>query len=234
MQGIWAVVPVKSFDLAKQRLRGLLPPAARRELARAMLEDVLDGLARVDSLSGTVVVTADPEAARLARAYGGEVFGEEPGGGLTAAVMGAAKWLAGEGCETMLALPGDVPGVSPGEVGLLLARHVAGPGFTVVPACDGRGTNAVVMTPPNAVQLAYGENSFPRHLLAARAVGIEPVVVALPGIALDLDAPSDVAAFLRRPSQTRTWRELAHQLGTGLRTYQPEGRHHAPILPHFP
>ncbi len=139
------------------------------------------------------------------------MFGEQAGGGLTAAVMAAARRLAQEGCRTMLVLPGDVPGVSPQELELLLARHAADPGITLVPAHDRRGTNAVVMTPPDAVQLAYGEDSFRRHLDRARRAGIEPAVLTLPGIAQDLDVPQDLAAFLRRPSPTRTWRQLAGQ-----------------------
>lgn len=209
--GIRAVVPVKPFDQAKQRLRGLLPAGARRELARAMLEDVLDSLACIERLAGIVVVTADAEAARLALARGCTVFGEETGGGLTAAVMAAARRLAQEGCRTMLVLPGDVPGVTPQELAILLDRHAANPALTLVPAHDRRGTNAVVATPPDAVQLAYGEDSFRRHLECARRVGIEPAVLTLPGIAQDLDVPRDLAAFLRRPSPTRTWRQLAGQ-----------------------
>ncbi|MBN9461619.1 MAG: 2-phospho-L-lactate guanylyltransferase [Burkholderiales bacterium] len=209
MQGIWAVVPVKPFDQAKQRLSGLLPSVERRELAQAMLEDVLDSLARIDRLSGTMVVTTDAAAAGLACVRSCEVFDQEPGGGLAAAVTAAARWLARNGCRTMLALPGDVPGVTPRELDLLLARHAAGAGITLVPAHDRRGTNAVVMTPPDAVALAYGENSFERHLWSARCTGIEPAVLVLPGIAQDLDTPPDVAAFMRRPSPTRTWRRLA-------------------------
>jgi 2-phospho-L-lactate guanylyltransferase len=214
MPGIRAVVPVKTFDLAKQRLRRLFSPDLRRELARTMLQDVLDSLARVEQLAGTLVVTRDADAAGLARAFGAEVLREETDAGLTAAVMSAARRLAQEGYTGMLALPSDVPGVSAIEIETLLARHGEGQGFTLVPSHDGCGTNAILMTLPHAVELAYGEDSCRRHLLAARAAGVEPLVVSLPGIALDLDTPRDVAAFLRHPSATRTWRALAGQPGS--------------------
>lgn len=211
VHSVWAVVPVKAFDLAKQRLSGLLTPTDRRELARAMLEDVLDSLALVRGLAGTAIVTSDVEAASLARARQVDVISETPGCGLTAAVMGAAARLSRKGCSTMLALPGDVPGALPCELERLLAEHRVAPGFSLVPSGDGRGTNAVVITPPDVVRLAYGEDSCPRHLRAARDAGIEPKVLKLPGIALDLDLPQDLAAFLQRPSPTRTWRQLAHR-----------------------
>lgn len=209
MSGIWAVVPVKAFDLAKRRLSGEFSPAQRRELARLMLQDVLGSLELVRQLAGTIVVTRDADAACVAREFGAEVFREEADAGLTAAVMSAAMRLTQRDCSGMLVLPSDVPGVSPTEVECLLARHREGQGFTLVPAHDGGGTNAVIMPLPHPVELSYGEDSCRRHLQAARARGIEPLVVSLPGIALDLDVPRDVAAFLRRPSPTRTWHVLA-------------------------
>lgn len=218
VQGVWAVVPVKAFDLAKQRLSGLLTPVKRRELARAMLEDVLDNLACVKGLTGTAIVTSDSGAASVARAHQVDVISETPGCGLTAAVMGAAAQLARKGCATMLALPGDVPGASPCELERLLAEHRVAPGFSLVPSADGRGTNAVVITPPDAVRLAYGQDSCPRHLRAARDAGIEPNVLRFPGIALDLDLPQDLATFLQRTSPTRTWRQLAHWQALAART----------------
>jgi len=208
MKGVWAVVPAKPFEQAKQRLSGLLPVAVRRELARAMLEDVLDSLSSVGRFAGIVVATTDPAVARVARGHGCEVFGEEPGGGLSAAVMAAARRLAAEGCGTVVAIPADVPGISARELEMLLERHGDGPGVTLVPAHDGGGTNAIVMTPPDAIELAYGENSFRRHLQAARRAGMEAAVLTLSGIAHDIDFPQDVALFMRHPSPTRAWRRL--------------------------
>jgi 2-phospho-L-lactate guanylyltransferase (CobY/MobA/RfbA family) len=42
--------------------------------------------------------------------------------------------------------------------------------------------------------LTFGEPSFEKHLATARAHGLEPRVLALPGLGLDVDAPSDLAA----------------------------------------
>ena len=65
---IWAVIPVKELGAAKQRLAGALDPALRRELALAMLEDVLDCVAAVPQLAGIIVATVDPERRRARRA----------------------------------------------------------------------------------------------------------------------------------------------------------------------
>jgi hypothetical protein len=60
---IWAIVPVKETAAAKQRLAGLLVAGARRQLALAMLADVLQAIAGVPELAGIVAVTVDPDAA---------------------------------------------------------------------------------------------------------------------------------------------------------------------------
>lgn len=204
---IWAVVPVKALGEAKTRLAPALPAPARVALARAMLEDVLDALASVRTLAGMVVVTVDPVAEAVAQRHGARVFGDDANAGHTRAVTAAARRLAAERREGMLTLPGDIPGLRHEEVEALLGRHGAAPAFTIVPAHDGRGSNAIVISPPNAVPLAFGNDSFLPHVAAARATGIEPVIArGLDGIALDIDCGADVAALLRagRPSRART------------------------------
>jgi len=208
---IWTVVPVKAFDLAKQRLAPAYPPDLRRDLARAMLEDVLDTLTGVTGIAGIAVVTLDPEAGELARACGAEVFEEEAGAGLNEAVRAAARRLAREGRGGMLVVAGDIPGITVHEVEALLALHGGRRGLTLVPAHDRRGTNALIMTPPDAMPPDFGEDSFVRHLRAGRVAGLEPVALPLQHIGLDLDHPQDVATFARTPSHTRTWRYLLSQ-----------------------
>ncbi|HVO88821.1 MAG TPA: 2-phospho-L-lactate guanylyltransferase [Casimicrobiaceae bacterium] len=196
-RGIWAVIPVKEIALAKTRLGPTLAVALRQELARAMIEDVLEAIAAVDGLAGVAVVTIDPWAAGIAERYGGVVFDEGARDGHTGAVMAAARRLEREGRGGMLTLPGDVPGITPDEIEALLSHHRAAPSFTIVPAHDRRGSNAIVMSPPSAVALAFGNDSFEPHLAAARAVGIEPTIVTgLPGIARDVDGFDDARALL--------------------------------------
>ena len=129
--------------------------------------------------------------------------------------MGAARRLAREGCDGMLVVAGDVPGITVAEVEALLASHRRSRGLSIVPARDRKGTNAYIATPADAIAPAFGEGSFARHLLAGRAARLEPAVLPLPGIGFDLDHPEDVALFAATPSPTRTWRCL---LSRGLAT----------------
>ena len=204
---IWAVVPVKELAHAKTRLAPQLSPAVRETLARAMVEDVIDALAQVRGLAGLIVVTVDPRVAALAARRGATIHGERATEGHTGAVMSAAQRLQAEGRDGMLTVPGDIPALRASEIEALLERHRAAPAFTIVPARDGRGSNAIVMSPPAAVRLAFGNDSFLPHLAAARQAGIEPTIVTgLDGIAHDVDSYEDAVALLAlgRGGQART------------------------------
>jgi 2-phospho-L-lactate guanylyltransferase len=201
---VWAVVPVKETVLAKQRLAKVLSRSLRQALAVAMFEDVMEALSASHGLAGIAVVTLDQNAAQIAARWGAEVWTECAHEGHTGAVTAAARRLAKNG-STMLTLPGDIPLVSASDIAAVRAAHPYGPGFTIVPAWDDLGSNAIVCSPSDAVPLRFGPNSFFPHLAAARRQGLEPCIVRRDGIAIDIDEPADLARFMRAPSDTRTW-----------------------------
>jgi 2-phospho-L-lactate/phosphoenolpyruvate guanylyltransferase len=204
VSGIWAIVPVKEFEGAKQRLSSALSSEERRVLATTMLEDVLDAVSAVRELSGVLVVTLDPAATSLASRYGARVVTEGARDGHTGAVTAAARLLVREGQAGMMTMPGDIPRLSSEEVAATLAAHRAAPAFTIVPAHDDLGSNTIVCSPPDAVPLRFGEDSFFPHLDAARAQGIEPLIVRHPGIGMDIDNPVDLVTLLRMSPIVRT------------------------------
>ncbi len=206
---LWSVVPVKERASAKERLAPMLPPEVRQSLALAMLEDVLVALSATPGIAGLLVVTVDPESRLMAARYGGRAIEVGARDGHTGAVAAAARLLAAEGRSGMLALPGDIPLVTPAEIAQLLAAHLPAPSFTIVPSHDKKGSNAIACSSSDAVPLRFGENSFYPHLQAAEARGIRPTVLHLPGIALDIDNPEDVVSFMRIASPTRARAVLA-------------------------
>jgi 2-phospho-L-lactate guanylyltransferase len=205
---IWAVVPVKDTRTAKQRLAAVMHQDTRTLLARAMLEDVLSAVAAASSLAGLVVVTADPVATQIAQRYGARLLSEGGEEGQTHAMRYAVEVLAAEGRRAILTLPIDVPLITPAEIDAVVAAARRDPEFVIVPAHDRQGSNAILCAPPGHVPLSFGNHSFALHLATARQRGIEPRIIELPGIGLDIDSPSDLAAFLAIPSQTRARRLL--------------------------
>ena len=209
-----AILPVKTFGRAKQRLGQAFPD--RPALAAAMVADVLDALAAVPSLDGVIVVTAEPIAAQIATERGIQVVHDPVESGQSdAAARGVAAALAGAGepldeadgvgapgrivvvgapAERVLLVPGDCPALDPDEVEALLARTAP---VVIVPDRHGTGTNALLLAPPDVMAPAFGEGSFERHSGLARAAGTEPEVAEIKTLGLDVDTPDDFAALKR-------------------------------------
>jgi 2-phospho-L-lactate guanylyltransferase len=206
MIDVWAAVPVKAFTGAKSRTGSVLSGWQREVLAATMLEDVLAALAGAERLAGIMVNTVDPVAAALSERYGARVVTEGALDGHTGAVNGMGRLLAAEGKGALLTVPGDIPRVTSAEIDAVVSSCRPPPSFTIVPAHDELGSNAVLCAPPFSVPLRFGDDSYFPHLGAARAKGIEPTIVRLPGIGLDIDHPADLRAFMaakpRMPTRT--------------------------------
>ncbi len=195
-----AVLPIKQLENAKQRLGGLLDSAERQGLFRAMVCDVLTAVEACTLVDAIMVVTNDDEVAQLVSEFDAKVISEPAEPGLIAAVTHAAGMLAAEGVDNMLFLPGDVPLVSPDELEAMLDGFAADgePSFTIAPASDLGGSNCVACHPPNCVDFGFGEDSFRRHIGRAREKGIEPAVLKLPGVGLDVDTPEDLEQLVQQ------------------------------------
>lgn len=211
----WAILPVKEMTGAKQRLAPLLTLDERVALMRVMVEDVLAALLAARGLAGIAVVTLDPWASAFADRQGARVITEGARDGHTGSVTAAAAFLAAENVPAVMTMPGDVPGVTSGEVEAIIAAAGESPAFIIAPAHDEQGSNAILMSPPQAVPLRFGEDSYFPHLAAAQAQGITPQILHLPGIAMDIDHPADIARFAAQPEAQAT-RSLAWLRANGI------------------
>ena len=219
---IICAVPVKNLGDAKQRLVPALGPTARRELVRAMLSDVLAAL-RAARLDRVWVVTRDPEVVRLTAAFGAEplttLSDAEDSSHSSAVAVGQAE-AARRGAHVFLTVPGDVPCVTTDEILALAAAARDGtPAFA--PSRSAFGTNGVALTPPDAMPLKFGEPSFQNHLAAARARGLEPRVLTLAGLALDVDAPEDLATLAAEGGATASGRLVRAWASVGTGSSKP-------------
>ena len=224
MSSFWIIMPVKDTRHSKQRLMASLDAHQRRSLALVMLEDVLAAIAPVRDLARCAVVTIDPDATAMAERYGMRVVTEGAGDGHTGSVSAAARLLGREGASGFLTLPGDIPNIATSEIEALLRAHRDAPAFTIAPSHDELGSNAVACSPVDAVLLRFGSDSYFPHLAAARRAGIEPTILRLPGIAMDIDTPEDLARFMRQEPRipTRALAYLESLPGFGVAAAQGE------------
>jgi 2-phospho-L-lactate guanylyltransferase len=227
-----AILPVKRFAQAKQRLGASVADPLRLQLARAMVGDVLAALAETAAIELTIVVTGEPSVAEAARSSGTSVIDDTAQDGQSAAVeLGVQRALA-EGIERVLCIPGDCPTLDPAELEALLG---AGPGadselavdsgpnansrpnvspdpddpstqrveVAIVPDRHGSGTNGLLLAPPDAIPPSFGPDSRERHTALALAAGIDPRIEQPPSLLLDIDTGEDLAVLRDRLSGER-------------------------------
>jgi 2-phospho-L-lactate/phosphoenolpyruvate guanylyltransferase len=191
---IFAILPVKNPQNAKQRLTGFLAAEQRETLARLLYRQTLAALRQAEGIDRVVVVTSDAEAAEHARCSGALVFEEDEQVSHSASADAACLRAMELGASTVLLVPIDIPTVTPADFSRLAAA--ARPGLIVVPSSDGVGTNALVRTPPDCIQSRFGPGSFRAHLDQALSKGFQAAVLRIPGLMFDIDTPEDVAELL--------------------------------------
>jgi 2-phospho-L-lactate/phosphoenolpyruvate guanylyltransferase len=203
------LIPVKNLSEAKQRLAPVLDQPSRTQLAQAMLHDVLSALHAWKSGTTVALVTSDPFAVELARHYDFEVIPDPDNPGETGAIEMATRICEARGVDSTLVIPADIPLIQSWELEEIMKQAPA-EGSVLVPAADGRGTNAAFRRPAALFPLRFGNDSFKPHCAAAQAVNKPCIVLNLRGIAIDVDGPSDLERLISLPGETRAQR-LARQ-----------------------
>jgi 2-phospho-L-lactate/phosphoenolpyruvate guanylyltransferase len=197
-----AILPVKRFPLAKQRLGESVAESLRANLARAMVGDVLSSLRECPAIDATIVVTCEPSVAAAARYIDAVVVEDTAEQGQSAAAsLGLAHALRG-GFERALCVPGDCPTLDPDELVELLTvdtpRESVDPEVVIVPDRHGKGTNGLLLSPPDALSPSFGPDSRTRHERLATESGVKWRIAQPASLLLDIDTGEDLAALRKR------------------------------------
>lgn len=203
------LIPVKNLANAKQRLASILDQSDRTTLAQAMLLDVMETIAGWRGRPDVGIVTSDPFAIELAEKFDFGMILDRANTGETDAVAMATQLCVSRDIDNTLVIPGDIPLIQASELDTIL-QSAPVTGSVLVPASDGRGTNAIFRRPAGLFPLRFGNDSLKPHLAAARATQETCLVISLPGIALDVDNPADLKQLADAPGESRAQR-LARQ-----------------------
>lgn len=200
-----AVVPIKTLTAAKQRLSGSLGAGARKSLAQAMFSDVLASLRRCQRIEAIAVVTLDVVATAVAHGERTTVLPDTLQDGQSAATLIGVRYAVAAGYDRAVLVPGDTPLLDATELdGLLDSCQAGGLAAAVVPDRHGTGTNALVLSPPDAMDPSFGPGSFDRHLAIAGAAGLACRADVVPSLAHDVDTPEDLVALADALEDRRT------------------------------
>lgn len=219
-----AIVPVKRFGAAKQRLSDVLAPEQRAALAAAMLSDVLEALAEAKLVERVLVVSGEPRVAELLAGRDADLLDDPADAGHSEAALIGVSGAVARGAGCVAVLPGDCPLLKSGELDRAIAAATEG-SVGVIPDRHGSGTNGLILRPPDLIGPAFGPGSRERHLRLASEVGAEAVVLRIESLGLDLDTGGDLlelrriveAGELHGPATAAAVLALDHAAGTGSR-----------------
>jgi 2-phospho-L-lactate guanylyltransferase len=195
-----AILPVKTFGAAKQRLGSLLGAGSRQALAQAMFQDVLAALRKVESIERIVIVASEPSV-EFAADDQIVLLEDEVQDGQSPAALAGIHWAVASGFERVLLVPGDTPLLSPDEVEALLTG--ATEDVVIVPDRHGTGTNGLLLRPPAAIEPSFGPDSLKRHVAAAEAAGVTHRVERVPSLTFDVDTSDDLAVVAEAIESSR-------------------------------
>jgi 2-phospho-L-lactate/phosphoenolpyruvate guanylyltransferase len=187
----WVVVLIKDLDLAKQRLGDVLDAKARRALALRNAERAIRAAAVGDH---RLVVAGSAEVKTIAESLGADALLEPRQEGQNkAAKRGIAQAIA-KGARAVLLISSDLPLVTPKSVRDLLdvAERMVPPAVVAAPALGRGGTNALYLSPPDAIELHFGADSLVAFRREAKTKGVKFAIHRSEAIALDLDEPADL------------------------------------------
>jgi 2-phospho-L-lactate guanylyltransferase len=187
-----AIIPIGSLDGAKSRLGAVLDAEERLELTLRLARHTIEAAVATQGITETLVVTPDDAVRRLAEDLGARPLRQRDGGLNRGIDAGRAEAIAA-GAAAALILPIDLPEVSTDAIGAVLATldRPGRPLVAIVPDRHGRGTNALLLAPPDAIDTCFGGDSRAAHAAAAEAAGAEYVELGGP-LRLDVDTPDDL------------------------------------------
>lgn len=193
---IAAIIPVKTFSLAKTRLD--LSSHQKEEICKIMLEEILHTLSISPQIDKTIIVTKESKAIELAKKYNTIIISDNEEKSVNNAVALADKYLLENKFDASIVFPQDIPFIKTQDIDFMLNYKIP-PNFAiVVPSRRFDGTNALVRMPIDLMITHYDEDSYKIHMKTAKEVTRNVALVFVKRIMLDVDNMEDLKFLLEQ------------------------------------
>jgi len=189
----WALIPVKSFDVGKSRLRKVFSLQELILLNISLFQSTFLKVKDSGQFTYILVVSRGEEALEWTEANGGKSLPEEGEENLNSALTQGLNWISTHGTGSVLILPTDLPLLTIDDLYALCAYQPDKPGMLIVPDQVQRGTNALLLTQPDLLEPQFGTNSFQAHCRQAEQLHLHQTVYLNRHIQQDIDTPEDLA-----------------------------------------
>jgi 2-phospho-L-lactate guanylyltransferase len=193
---IAAIIPVKTFSLAKTRLD--LSLQQKEELCKVMLDEILCTLSISPQIDKTVIVTKEVKAIELGKKYNAVIISDNEEKSVNDAVALADKYLLENKFDASIVFPQDIPFIKTQDIDFMLNYKIP-PNFAiVVPSRRFDGTNALVRMPIDLMITHYDEDSYKIHMNTAKEHTRNVALVFVKRIMLDVDNRDDLKFLLEQ------------------------------------
>ena len=193
---IAAIIPVKTFSLAKTRLS--LSTKQKEDLCKIMLEEIVYTLSISPHIYKTIIVTKEKGAIEIGRKYNAISIIDNDEKNVNSAIALADKYLLENEFDASIIFPQDIPYIKTQDIDFIL-NYMAPPNFAiVVPSRRFDGTNALVRMPINLMTTHYDEDSYKIHMNTAKEVTRNVALVFVKRIMLDVDNLEDLEFLLQQ------------------------------------
>jgi 2-phospho-L-lactate/phosphoenolpyruvate guanylyltransferase len=199
----FAIVPIKRFENAKTRLSSILDTDDRIRLSLLMLEDTLQILSAVHSLSQLITVSADKRVGEIAVKYGANFLLEEKERGVNSAVALADSYCMKKAADATMVIPHDLPLLDSTDISKAceLAENESRC-IVICPSLRYDGTNMLLRKPPSIIATFYDADSYNMHVKAAIRLGIPVKRLLSKGLMHDIDTPEDALEIMKEETVT--------------------------------
>lgn len=209
---IAAIIPVKTFSLAKTRLD--LSVQQKEELCRIMLEEILHILSISPQIEKIVIVTKEEKAIELGKKYNTVTIQDNEEKGVNSAVALADKYLLENQFDASIVFPQDIPFIKTQDIDFMLNYKVP-PNFAiVVPSRRFDGTNALVRMPIDLMTTHYDEDSYKIHMNTAKENTRNVALVFVKRIMWDVDNMEDLKFLLEQNEKPEITEKIKNILKT--------------------
>ena len=203
MMKTFAILPIKRFENAKTRLSSILDTDDRIRLSLLMLEDTLQILSAVHSLSQLITVSADKRVREIAENYGANFLLEEKERGVNSAVALADSYCMKKAADATMVIPHDLPLLNSTDISKAceLAENESRC-IVICPSLRYDGTNMLLRKPPSIIATFYDADSYNMHVRAAIRLGIPVKRLFSKALMHDIDTPEDALEIMKEETVT--------------------------------
>ena len=200
------VIPMKSPQRSKQRLANSMSNEARESLSLNLFHNTLAFFREHFPMLDVLVVSESLDVLGLAQSYEANTLFDDGEKGLNGALAFACDWVKQSGYDSQLIIPGDIAVLNPEEISQLI--DAAKDTQVVIAVAKDGGTNALLTSPPDAINFEYGSNSAIAHKNNANAKQLDSQSLHFTNLALDIDHSDDLKkAVMQAPKKFEAWRE---------------------------